>query len=84
MLHAHKKAWQPLYVRSIHNLINIFIQKRVPDLLVQKNSTSFKVSLSWMRAFARNKLNWSFRKVTTTTSKLPKDWELQGFGWPNG
>ena len=31
-----------------------------------------------MRAFARNELNWSFRKTTTTASKLPKDWELQG------
>ena len=78
MLHAHKKARQPLYARSIRNLIFHFIQKRAPDLFVQENSTSFKVSLSWVRAFARNELNWSFRKYTTATSKLPKDWELQG------
>jgi hypothetical protein len=78
MLHAHKKAGQPLYARSIRNLIIPFIQKRAPDLLVQENSTSFKVSLSWVREFARNELNWSFRKATTAASKLPKDWELQG------
>jgi hypothetical protein len=78
MLDAHRKAGQPLYARSIRNLIIHFIQKRAPYLLVQESSTSFKISLSWVRAFARNELNWSFRKVTTTTSKLPKDWELQG------
>jgi hypothetical protein len=55
-----------------------FIQKMASYLLVQDNSTSFKVSLSWVRAFARNELNWSFRKTTTTANKLPKDWELQG------
>ena len=32
-----------------------------------------------MRAFARNELNWYFRKTPTRASKLPKDWELQGF-----
>ena len=78
MLHAHKKARQPLYARSIRNLIIPFIQKRALVLFVQESSTSFKVSLSWVRAFARNELNWSFRKATTAASKLPKDWELQG------
>lgn len=76
MLHAHRKAGQPLYARSIRNLIIPFIQKKALDLLVQESSTSFKVSLSWVRAFARNELNWSFRKTTTAASKLPKDWEL--------
>ena len=78
MLHAHMKAGQPLYARSIRNLIILFIQKMARDLLVQESSTSFKISFSWMRTFARNELNWSFRKTTTTTSKLPKYWELQG------
>ena len=78
MLHAHRKAGQPLYARSIRNLIIPFIQKRAPNLLVQENSTSFKVSLSWVRTFVRNELNWSFRKATTAASKLPKDWEQQG------
>ena len=41
MLHAHRKAGQPLYARSICNLIIRFIQKKAPDLLVQESSTSF-------------------------------------------
>ena len=68
MLHAHRKAGQPLYARSIRNLIIPFIQKRSPDLL-QEGQTSFKVSLKWVRAFAKNELNWSFRKATTIASK---------------
>jgi hypothetical protein len=61
----------------VRNLIRTHIQKRESNLLNFESPSGFKVFLEWTRDFERTDLNWSFRKGTRATIKLPKDWEYQ-------
>ncbi len=40
--------------------------------------TAFCVSYAWTKSFIKSQINWSYQTSTTTTSKLLKDYELQG------
>jgi hypothetical protein len=78
MLKALREAGQPLFASSVRTRIRTLILTKEPQLLQQDGKTSFKVSLHWCREFVRDNLDWSYRKVTGTARKLPKDWEEQG------
>ena len=77
-LKSHREAGQPLFARNIRNLVLSIIKAENPSLLSQEGRSGWNVSLNWVRCFVKNELNWTIRKSTTTASKLPKDWELQG------
>ncbi len=38
----------------------------------------FKVTRKWICQFLKQYMNWTFKVETTTTSKLPNDWDQQG------
>jgi len=76
VLCKQRDVGQPLYTICIQPLIEAIIAKRKPQLLESNNN--FPVSIGWTRSFIKSKLNWSYRASTIATSKLPKDYELQG------
>ena len=78
MLLALRETCQPLFASSVRTRIRTLILTKEPKLLQQDGKTTFKVSLHWCREFVRDNLDWSYRKITGTTRKLPKDWEEQG------
>ena len=61
-----------------------FYLKMTSYLLIQESSTSFKISFSWPRVFARNELNWSFRKITKQQANYQKIGSYKVWGWSNG
>ncbi len=40
--------------------------------------TTFHVSYAWTKSFIKSQLNWNYQASTITTSKLLKDYEMQG------
>jgi hypothetical protein len=46
-------------------------QANAPDL------ATYKFSDNWVRIFLHDQLNWSMRKTTRATAKIPDDWVIQ-------
>jgi len=78
LLKAHHDSSQPLYASLVKNLIRTLIEKKEPSLLKYKSTSGFRVFLPWTHDFVRTNLDWSFRKATRATKKLPSNWEHKG------
>jgi hypothetical protein len=78
LLRMHRDVGHLLFGSTVRGLIRTMIQKEAPNLLDNESISGFKVSLPWTQEFVRRNLNWSFRKSTGATRKLPNYWEQQG------
>jgi hypothetical protein len=70
-----RMAGQPLYAVCIQPLIKAIILDKVSHILKGTHSIAFRVSYEWTKNFVKSELNWSYRASTTTSGKLPKDFE---------
>ena len=77
VLKKMRMAGQPLYAVCIQPLIKAIILDKAPQILEGTHSTAFRVSYEWTKNFVKSKLNWNYRASTTSTGKLPKDFEEQ-------
>lgn len=67
-----RTASQCINSRVISALIKAVLLEKAPDMLNQ-----FAVSRRWCRYWVRRKLDWSYKKGSTSGQKLPRDWEDQ-------
>jgi hypothetical protein len=65
---------------AVNSHIIRWVMQGLIDLRTSENSRlrAMKFSTSFICAWARKNLNWSWRQSTTAASKVPHDWEEQG------
>lgn len=68
-----REAGTPLNSHVIRWTLTAIMKTHQPSLLQE-----LELSKSWISAWVRSTLKWSWRKSTTTQGKLPLDWETQG------
>jgi hypothetical protein len=73
MLRRMRAAGAPVNTSIIRWTVRGVLELRAPALLAD-----FTVSHGWIVKWARNELNFRWRKSTTAAQKLPLDWEEQG------
>ena len=78
MFMALKETCQPLFAYNMRTRMRTLIVTNEPKLLQQDGKINFNGNLYWYCKFVRDNLNWSYKKFTWTTRKLPKDWKQQG------
>ncbi len=70
---------QPLDNTIAQTVIQGIISVVAPDLFERRiKSGFFSVSRRFARKFVCRHMGWTWRRSTTTVSKLPADWESQG------
>ena len=74
-LQQMRAAGTAINSRVIRWVMRGIIQHRAP---VDAKAHSLTLGQSFISAWARRNLKWSWRKATTSASKLPLDWEEQG------
>ncbi|RPA92422.1 hypothetical protein L873DRAFT_1710015, partial [Choiromyces venosus 120613-1] len=61
------------------NVILGVVQQMNPQILEQipdsKTGQTITISISFMKRFLYEKLNWSFQANTKSCQKVPKDWQ---------
>ena len=73
MFMALKETCQPLFAYNMRTRMRTLIVTNEPKLLQQDGKINFNGNLYWYCKFVRDNLNWSYKKFTWTTRKLPKD-----------
>jgi len=77
MLQKMREAGQGLSTTTMQPILRGMIEAKALELIREGNG-GFLVTRKRTRQFMKQFMNWSFRILTTTASKLPPNWEEQG------